>query len=136
VEINKMAKQPKVVSALEKVVKADIKAALAEAGAWHFMPVQTGYGKTGVPDFLACVPVKIRPEHVGLTIGLFVAIEAKRLDGELTMLQEDQIAEIAASGACTGVVYGTKSEPGNFKKFMQDLDRLVGAANAGKQTIQ
>lgn len=39
----------------EKDVKAAVRAILDEAGAWHYMPVQTGYGVKGIPDFIACL---------------------------------------------------------------------------------
>lgn len=61
----------------EGKAKAAIKDYLCNAGAYYFMPVQTGYGARTL-DFLTCVPLLIQPWHVGRTIGAFVSIEAKR----------------------------------------------------------
>ena len=55
------------------------------------MPVQTGYGKTGVPDHLYCVPVTITPDMVGKTYGMFIAIEAKRFGKKPSPTQYQQI---------------------------------------------
>ena len=49
----------------EAKVKAKIKAILKEHNVYYAMPIGTGYGNSGVPDFLCCVN------------GKFVAIEAK-----------------------------------------------------------
>jgi len=49
----------------EADVKDEIKKILTRAGAWFFMPVQTGYGVRGIPDFIVCFD------------GLFIGIEAK-----------------------------------------------------------
>lgn len=61
----------------EGKVKKAVKKKLDEIGAWHYMPVQTGFGLTGVPDLICCVPMKITQEMVGKTIGLFCAVETK-----------------------------------------------------------
>jgi hypothetical protein len=54
---------------------------------WWFMPVSTGHGTHGVPDFVVCYK------------GVFVAIEAKRLGNlkGVTPLQEMQIRRINQS---------------------------------------
>lgn len=44
---------------------------------YSYAPVQSGRGIHGVPDRVGCVPVKITPEMVGTTVGLFVAVESK-----------------------------------------------------------
>ncbi len=84
----------------EATVKAAIKRVLAKMHAWWFMPVQTGYGKTGVPDILACVPYVVLPEDVGKTIGVMVAIEVKAPGklGNVTPLQQKELDSINAAG--------------------------------------
>ena len=62
----------------ENDVKALVKRAFDQASAWSYAPIQTGMGVHGIPDRIACVPVTITPELVGSTVGLFVAVEAKR----------------------------------------------------------
>ena len=56
------------------------------------MPIGTGYGNSGVPDFLVC--------HAGH----FVGIEAKAGKGKTTALQEDNMKRIRESGGTTLVV--------------------------------
>jgi len=69
----------------EAKVKAKIKAILKAHSIYYAMPIGTGYGNSGVPDFLCCVN------------GKFVAIEAKAGKGEATALQEKNMREIEAA---------------------------------------
>ena len=101
---------------LEKDVKAAIKADLDARDAWHYMPVQTGYGQAGVPDHIACVPVFIAEEHLGMTLGLFVAIEAKRKGNKATPQQREQLQGIAAAGGQALIITGFPD--GTFKTEM------------------
>lgn len=70
----------------ESKVKAKIKAILKKHGIYYAMPIGTGYGNSGVPDFLCCVN------------GKFVAIEAKAGKGQATALQLKNLAQIDACG--------------------------------------
>ena len=70
----------------EGKVKAKVKKALAEVGAYYAMPIGTGYGNAGVPDFLVC--------HKGV----FVGIECKANGGKPTALQMKNLADIEAAG--------------------------------------
>lgn len=87
-------------------VKEQIKRVLRSIDAWFFMPVPSGRGVAGVPDFIACVPTVITQEMVGKTIGVFVAIEAKAPGKEKTATanQLRQIDGIQQAGGCAGVV--------------------------------
>ena len=49
---------------------------LHSLGAWTVKTIKSN--KSGVPDILACVPIKITQDMVGETIGVFVAPEVKR----------------------------------------------------------
>jgi len=69
----------------EADVKDRIKGILTEAGAWFFMPVQTGYGARGIPDFIVCLG------------GMFVGIEAKFGKNTESAWQIRQGAGITAS---------------------------------------
>lgn len=66
------------------VLEADVKKAVKECiaavypDAWYYMPVQTAYGKHGIPDFICCVPVTITTSMVGCRIGVFAGVETKR----------------------------------------------------------
>jgi hypothetical protein len=71
-------------------VKAKVKALLKKYNIYHFMPATGGYGRSGVPDIIACMR------------GRFLAIECKAGAGKLTALQERELATIEEAG---GVVY-------------------------------
>jgi len=62
---------------------------------WHAMPIGTGYGNSGVPDFLVCHD------------GHFIGIEAKAGKGQTTALQEKHLADIRAAGGTTFVINET-----------------------------
>lgn len=70
----------------EAKVKAKIKAILKAHNVYYAMPMGTGYGNSGVPDFLCCVN------------GHFVAIEAKAGKGQATALQLKNLDEIQRAG--------------------------------------
>lgn len=78
----------------EGYVKKMIKQKVEEAFpmCWKFMPVQSGYGQGGVPDFVYCI------------YGLFIGIEAKAPGGECTGLQLNQARLIRRSGGYVAVV--------------------------------
>ena len=75
---------------------------------WIFSPVQSGYGAHGIPDILMCIPTVILPEHVGMTMGRFVAIEAKIHPNKTTPLQDHQLEGIAQAGGQAMVVTAYK----------------------------
>lgn len=66
----------------EAAVKKQIRKILDAEGVYYAMPMGTGYGNSGVPDFLCCVA------------GKFVAIEAKAGKGKTTALQDANIERI------------------------------------------
>jgi pantoate kinase len=76
----------------EAKVKAKIKAILKTYKAYYAMPIGTGYGSSGVPDFLVCLN------------GEFLAIEAKAGKGVPTALQLKNLREIEAAGGRTLVI--------------------------------
>lgn len=90
----------------EAKVKAKIKAILKAHGVYYAMPIGTGYGNSGVPDFLCCVN------------GKFVAIEAKAGKGETTALQKKNIREIKDAGGDAWVVRETNIE--SFEAWMKE----------------
>ena len=83
-----MAKTP------EGAVKAKIKAWLESRGIWFSMPMGTGFGNSGVPDFLCSWG------------GRFLAIEAKAPGKRrnTTVMQDNQIMGIHKSGGIAVVV--------------------------------
>jgi pantoate kinase len=76
----------------EAKVKAKIRAILKEHNVYYAMPIGTGYGNSGVPDFLCCVN------------GKFLAIEAKAGKGKTTALQDKHLREIEKAGGDAWVV--------------------------------
>ena len=89
----------------EAKVKAKIKAILKAHNVYYAMPIGTGYGSSGVPDFLCCIK------------GKFLAIEAKAGKGTTTALQEKNLKSIRESGGLTAVIYETN---------LSDLEKFVG----------
>ena len=59
-------------------VKKEVKKILTALNAWYFMPVQTGYGVQGIPDFVVCFR------------GRFIGIETKFGGNLLSQWQEKQ----------------------------------------------
>ena len=69
----------------EKRVKDKVTAALKEEGVYYFFPATHGYGRSGVPDIIACVN------------GHFLAIECKAGKNKPTALQVREIEAIRRS---------------------------------------
>jgi hypothetical protein len=78
----------------EGKVKTAVKAFLKAKGAWFCMPMGTGFGNSGVPDFITCWN------------GRFIAIETKAPGkrSNTTVLQDKQIMGIHAAGGVAVVV--------------------------------
>lgn len=92
----------------EEKTKTAIKKAINELWPVNFqlMVVPGGFGKNGIPDHLACVPVTITPEMVGKTYGMFIAVEAKTETGTFKGIQQVRVAEIIKASGFAQVVYG------------------------------
>lgn len=65
-------------------VKSAVKDILNGLGIWWYMPVQTGYGVKGIPDFVCCAN------------GKFIGIETKFKNNGLSQWQKVQIERIKA----------------------------------------
>jgi hypothetical protein len=76
----------------EAKVKAKIKTILKEHNVYYAMPIGSGYGNAGVPDFLCCVN------------GYFVAVEAKAGKGTTTALQAKNLRLIETAGGIALVI--------------------------------
>jgi len=76
----------------EALVKKKIRAILDEFGAYYAMPIGTGYGNSGVPDFLVCCN------------GRFIGIEAKAGSNKPTALQQHNIERIFDAGGYALVI--------------------------------
>jgi pantoate kinase len=91
----------------EALVKKQIRKILDTTATYYAMPIGTGYGNSGVPDFLCC-----RNGH-------FLAIEAKAGKGKTTALQDAHLERIKAAGG-TAVVINEQ----NIKELPDILDKL------------
>jgi len=91
----------------EAKVKAKIKKILKDNGVYYAMPIGTGYGNSGVPDFLCCVN------------GNFLAIEAKAGKGTTTALQDKNSREIKESGGMAVVIAEEQLELGYLEQLIQ-----------------
>jgi pantoate kinase len=76
----------------EAKVKANIKKILQLHGVYYAMPMGTGYGNSGVPDFLCCLN------------GKFLAVEAKANGGIPTALQYKHLDDIQKAGGAAWIV--------------------------------
>ena len=76
----------------EAKVKKKVVAKLKEAKAYFFYPVTGGYGRSGVPDIIAC--------HGGK----FIGIECKAGKNKPTALQEKNLRDIEAAGGVALVI--------------------------------
>lgn len=90
----------------EAKVKEKIKKILKEHGVYYAMPMGTGYGNSGVPDFLCCVN------------GKFLAIEAKAGKGIPTALQEKNLRDIKVAGGIALVVRETNIA--NLEEYIKE----------------
>ena len=95
----------------EAKVKAKIKTILKENNIYYAMPIGSGYGNAGVPDFLCCVN------------GYFVAIEAKAGKGKTTALQLKNLQAINTAGGYTLIINET-----NLDYLRQVIAECRGAA--------
>lgn len=76
----------------EALVKKRIRKILEDSNTYFAMPIGTGYGNSGVPDFLVCYQ------------GDFIAIEAKAGKGKTTALQDAHLAKIRAAGGIALII--------------------------------
>lgn len=81
-----MAKTP------EKRVKDACVEILKDFRAYYFFPVMGGYGRSGIPDIIACYK------------GYFIAIECKAGFNKTTPLQDKELAAINTAGGVTLVI--------------------------------
>jgi Holliday junction resolvase len=76
----------------EGKVKDVVTKILKERGAYYFFPVTGGFGRSGVPDIVACYK------------GWFIGIECKAGNNKITALQERELQKIDKAEGITKVV--------------------------------
>ena len=84
--------------------KIEIKKHLDNIDAWHFSPYMAGFGKSGVPDIVACYR------------GKFIGIEVKREGKLLTKLQLHCLEAVKTAGGWA--LWGTA------EKVIAEIERL------------
>jgi hypothetical protein len=99
----------------EAKVKAKVKAIFHAHDVYFVMPMGTGYGKSGVPDFLACC------------CGKFIAVETKAGKGKTTALQERELSFIREAGGIALVI-----NEGNLHE-LENIIKYIIFANAAKR---
>jgi hypothetical protein len=90
----------------EGKVKKRVKEILAQVGAYYAMPMGTGFGNSGVPDFLVCKG------------GLFYGIECKAGGNKPTALQLKNLDDIRKAGGIALVIDET-----NVETLRKELDK-------------
>lgn len=99
-----MAKTP------EKKVKDEVVRVLQAAEVYYFFPVQTGYGRAGIPDIVCCAN------------GMFLAIECKAGKGTTTSLQDYELRKIRDAGGAALVI--REGDMSFLKAFVHHLKTL------------
>jgi Holliday junction resolvase len=94
----------------EAKVKKRAVVQLKKLGAYYFYPVTGGWGKSGVPDIVACYK------------GLFLGLECKAGKGKPTKLQELNLKQIGEAGGYALIVDETN---------VDDLAALIMEAHDG-----
>lgn len=94
----------------EKKVKDAVCKILKQRGAYYFFPVTGGFGRSGIPDIIACYK------------GNFVAIECKAGKNKPTALQEAEMAKISKAGGVCLVVSEKNTE--DVLKLLETIDYM------------
>lgn len=89
----------------EGKVKARVKKILTDMGAYYAMPLGTGFGNAGVPDFLVCFS------------GRFFGIEVKANGNKPTALQLHNMVQIRKAGGIAFIIDETNID--NLRKEME-----------------
>ena len=76
----------------EGKVKKKVVDVLKAQGAYYFFPATGGYGRSGVPDIVACLK------------GQFIGIECKAGGNQPTALQESELQKIRDAGGWAFVI--------------------------------
>ena len=90
----------------EGEIKDQVRKVLDEMGAYYFFPAANGYGRTGIPDVIACVG------------GHFVGIECKAGSKQPTALQQRELDNIEKAEG-TGLVVNADNI-GNLKNLLEN----------------
>ena len=76
----------------ESKVKASVTKILKLHNVYHFFPPSNGFGRSGIPDIIACC------------FGRFIAIECKAGKGKATALQLRELSRISNAGGVALII--------------------------------
>ena len=96
----------------EAKVKKKVVDTLKHYGAYYFQPVTGGFGRSGVPDLVACYK------------GRFIGIECKSGNKKPTALQQKNLDDIAKQGGVSLLI-----NEDNTDTLENDLKLLTGEAS-------
>lgn len=96
----------------EAKVKKKVVETLKRLGAYYFQPVTGGFGRSGVPDLVACYK------------GRFIGIECKSGNKKPTALQLKNLNDIIGQGGIALVI-----NEDNTNTLEYDLKLLIGEAS-------
>jgi Holliday junction resolvase len=91
----------------EAKVKKRVVNVLKENGAYYFFPATGGYGRSGVPDIVACYR------------GVFIGIECKAGNNKPTSLQEAEMRKIREANGFTLVI--NEENINDVKVLLKDI---------------
>lgn len=84
---------------------------------WVFKVHGNEFTGAGIPDLVGCVPIKITQDMVGLTVGIFVALEAKRDNGEeASIIQLQTIEDIKSAFGYAEVAHSLEEAKDHLRK--------------------
>jgi Holliday junction resolvase len=95
----------------EGKVKDAVTKILSDRGAYYFLPVSGGFGRSGVPDIVACYE------------GQFIGIECKAGNNEPTALQHAELAKIDKAKGVTLVI--NENNPSWVLHTLDAIDDLI-----------
>lgn len=95
----------------EGKVKAGVKKVLKDLNAYYVMPMGTGFGNAGVPDFIVCYRSK------------FVGIECKAGGNKPTALQYKNLKDIQDCGGVALVV--DESNINQLREVLRSIDDAI-----------
>ena len=95
----------------ESKVKARVKRILADLNAYYAMPQGTGFGNSGVPDFVVCYR------------GKFIGIECKAGGNKPTALQYKNLKDIQDCGGMSLVV--DESNVNQLHEVIRSIDDAI-----------
>lgn len=87
----------------EANIKTEICQYLNSIGAYYFRPMTMGYGRSGIPDIVGCLPG-----------GLFIGIEVKNAKGLPSPWQAGELRQIDA-----------RKGVGILARSVEDVERIV-----------